>query len=621
MSGLTLRRIILENVAAVTSHCPIPPVQRAGTHLQRVLLMSPSFSEREGGGAGIGQKSTDDEPVLSWMIRSSRGASAGGKRSFSLMTTEEIEWFHSREREAAASRTVVLATRPTTSLLRGVVGGGLNVVLGSLLSPIIFLSLFLEQVRGAGSPIDIAFGFMYATGWAAAFFCTAAYAAMQQSALSVWYSVCCRPAHYLLNQSASTTGWTAPRFWSALSCHFERPSAAGQPHYMLDLYENETTMRERAAHRKARADKLASQNRKNSSGGGSHTPHGDSPSYYSLLGVQPTASAAEIKAAYKRLALKVHPDRNPSPQAAEQFDTLRTAYKTLSNPQSRRRYDVGGASFEQEEDNGKKAREALRALFGGDVLHRLVGDVFFNSFICRVVDKVDFTQEELAVMHQRMQERCRDELIQTYLRAYPGSLSNATAQRQWEEDVLNHLHASVLPVGLGSEVVYLVGEQYTHVLAYFDAEQRRKTPPTGDSHDISAAEQNMNNISYVVVTAGRRLQYVCQKMAALRWAGVVKKVACLPRLAKRSENMQQHSVDAAWYWGSPIIQSTVHTAALAALYEPSIPDAERRRRRDALEALSRIFLRCGKPYKEATKASIDHLQASLYNLYSRRKSQ
>lgn len=64
--------------------------------------------------------------------------------------------------------------------------------------------------------------------------------------------------------------------------------------------------------------------------------------HYEVLGVSRDASEDEIKKAYRRLARQLHPDVNPSEDAAERFKLVTHAYDVLSDADSRRRYDMGG---------------------------------------------------------------------------------------------------------------------------------------------------------------------------------------------------------------------------------------------------------------------------------------
>lgn len=65
--------------------------------------------------------------------------------------------------------------------------------------------------------------------------------------------------------------------------------------------------------------------------------------YYDILGVSKTADAAEIKSAYRKLAIKYHPDKNPDNKDAEEmFKEAAEAYEILSNPEKRQRYDQFG---------------------------------------------------------------------------------------------------------------------------------------------------------------------------------------------------------------------------------------------------------------------------------------
>jgi molecular chaperone DnaJ len=87
--------------------------------------------------------------------------------------------------------------------------------------------------------------------------------------------------------------------------------------------------------------------------------------YYELLGVDKNATAKDIKASYRKLALQYHPDKNPGDKAAEEkFKQINEAYAVLSDDQKRARYDRYGSADPQAHFTGD-IFDIFNSVFGG----------------------------------------------------------------------------------------------------------------------------------------------------------------------------------------------------------------------------------------------------------------
>jgi molecular chaperone DnaJ len=86
--------------------------------------------------------------------------------------------------------------------------------------------------------------------------------------------------------------------------------------------------------------------------------------HYAVLGVERTATADEIRSAYRKLARQFHPDVSADPGAAERFTEVTQAYEILSDPEKRQRYDMFGTS-EFGEMSGFGIDDLFNTFFGG----------------------------------------------------------------------------------------------------------------------------------------------------------------------------------------------------------------------------------------------------------------
>lgn len=100
--------------------------------------------------------------------------------------------------------------------------------------------------------------------------------------------------------------------------------------------------------------------------------------YYDILGVSRGVNEADLKKAFRRLAMKYHPDRNPDNKESEsKFKEIKEAYEVLSNPQKRQAYDqFGHAGVQQGAGGFGGFQQGGGASPFGDIFEDIFGDIF-----------------------------------------------------------------------------------------------------------------------------------------------------------------------------------------------------------------------------------------------------
>ena len=132
----------------------------------------------------------------------------------------------------------------------------------------------------------------------------------------------------------------------------------------------------------------------------------DNFDYYKILGVSKNATDDEIKKAYKKLAIKYHPDKNPgNKEAEEMFKKISAAYEVLSNKEKRQQYDMGGiggfGGFSSGFRNPRSgaAGNPFEDLFGGgfgfgDIFNNMTGNQSINDQPKNVTANLNISFEE-----------------------------------------------------------------------------------------------------------------------------------------------------------------------------------------------------------------------------------
>lgn len=117
--------------------------------------------------------------------------------------------------------------------------------------------------------------------------------------------------------------------------------------------------------------------------------------YYDLLGIAPTATALEIKKAYRKAAIKLHPDKNPDdPTAAAKFQDVGEAYQVLSDDSLRAKYDKFGKQESIPTEGFEDPSEFFSVIFGGEAFKDWIGELLLLQELSKSAELSGYNDEK-----------------------------------------------------------------------------------------------------------------------------------------------------------------------------------------------------------------------------------
>ncbi|KAF7584160.1 putative DnaJ-like protein [Clavispora lusitaniae] len=174
--------------------------------------------------------------------------------------------------------------------------------------------------------------------------------------------------------------------------------------------------------------------------------------YYDILGVPSTSTALDIKKAYRKAAIKFHPDKNPDdPEAIAKFQAIGEAYQVLSDDRLREKYDKYGKQESVPSEGFEDPTEFFSMIFGGEAFKDWIGELSLLQEMSKTAE-LSGMGDDADTDAKKTDAKASDE---TYPETYPET-SEASKATLYLED--------------GSTVLDADGKKITHQ----EAEKRRR---------------------------------------------------------------------------------------------------------------------------------------------------
>jgi curved DNA-binding protein CbpA len=319
-------------------------------------------------------------------------------------------------------------------------------------------------------------------------------------------------------------------------------------------------------------------------------------SYYEMLGVSKEATAAEIKKAYMRAALRWHPDKNPDdPSAEEKFKQISEAYTVLSDPDKRRMYDSGGKEAVQMAEQGLDPAALFAMMFGAGKFEKWFGEI--SLFASMEPEWAGKSEEEIArLVETRQAERVSRLVREMLIRVEPFVSGNKSDFCEMMRAQAEDLADSPGGPALLEHLAYIYEQEAKQHMGRFLGIEGFFAKLSEKTHMLSA--------SVSLVSSAVKLQVQLEQME--RQGGFEGQAS-----EEANARLMRLGLSTVWKLGKFEIEQVVRQVCENVLTEPGMKKDLLKRRGQALLEIARIFEKTVKSVAKQARNTDDPISTFL----------